>query len=184
MLVGKRERRLPGPVRDGGISNFEERIGPETLRICKESREETLRYYIPLFKDEPKATTIYFHSSQDILTLNRGTHLSLIYHLPGFAPETKTQLNLIKRLCFHWWDWLHPEDIPENGIWTNFKVVEELILQDNYIWMPEENRADFIQKRLESCRSKLSDQREKAKRDGEVLQTINYFTALDSIIHK
>jgi hypothetical protein len=74
---GKRERRLPGPVRDGGISNFEERIGPETLRICKESRDETLRYYIPLFKDEPKATTIYFHSSQDILTSNRGTHLSL-----------------------------------------------------------------------------------------------------------
>lgn len=176
---GRREWR-PRPT-SNGASDYEERIGPETLRICKESPEETLRHYIPLFNCQPKAATVYFHPRQDILTLNRTTHQALVYDLPTFTPELKEQLNLIERLCFHWYDWLHPEDISDDALWVELKGVRELILQDNASRSDENDRVRFIQERLECCRFRLSEHQDK---HGNTLQRINYITALDSIMHK
>jgi hypothetical protein len=171
---GKRGRHLPDPT-----TNFEERIGPETLRICRESREETLRYYIPLFKDEPKAAIIYIHPNQDILTLKYGSPLTFSYDSLLFAPETKKQLSLIKRVSYHWWDWMTLEKIPNDCFWARFKGVEELILQDDYSWVPGQERAEFIRKRLQLSRGKLSG----GQRAPNV-QMIKIYTAIDSIIHK
>lgn len=58
----KREWRLPNPNdhRGLGITHFDKQTGPETFRVCREAREETLRHYIPLFKDDPSITTVYF----------------------------------------------------------------------------------------------------------------------------
>lgn len=71
----ERERRFPISSEEDlreKRTRYEEQIGPETLRICRESREETLRQYIPLFKDDSKLRTVYFSPARDVVDLGNG----------------------------------------------------------------------------------------------------------------
>jgi hypothetical protein len=81
-----REWRLPNPNdhRELGIIHFDKQR-PATLRVCREARGETLRHYIPLFKDDALITTAYFSPARDVLSLEH-YYGRFVKELPVLCP--------------------------------------------------------------------------------------------------
>jgi len=99
----ERERRFPISSEEDPRkkrTRYEEQVGPESLRTCRKSREETLRHYIPLFKDGSKLRTIYFSPARDVVDIGNGRLEDLhkfLFAAGDFSTEMQEQLNLVKR---------------------------------------------------------------------------------------
>jgi hypothetical protein len=183
----ERERRFPISSEEDPRkkrTRYEEQVGPESLRTCRKSREETLRHYIPLFKDGSKLRTIYFSPARDVVDIGNGRLEDLhkfLFAAGDFSTEMQEQLNLVKRVSMaavKWRSWKNP--LFNHGFWDVFKGVEELIFSE---YDSEEWGARYFQHRLDYFRDTLARVHNSSMACKIPVKTISLLT-YDHIIHK
>ena len=143
-------------------------VGPVALKVHRESRKETLRYYVPLKLDQIYAHIVlnmaYFSPKWDVLDL-------------GMYP-VKEQVELAKRVSMEFRHWLQPEPRLLNydsmlmpNIWEYLSGVEELILIDNEVRTP-----DFRKRQVLACKDQLADFRSSPEFSWDAIKSIKLFT--------
>jgi hypothetical protein len=129
---------------------------PATLKVCRESRDETLKHYVILFKQSDPLLPVYFSPARDTLKIK--SLPQFLHNLPNLGPGTTEQLKLMKRLALWAGDWFWSHKL---GLWQHFPMVEELILVD-----------DIKRGGLKECRDMLVEHKISGRRNEGKIQTI------------